>query len=119
MSNQTSIAPLVITQIDPGSEALLTLSQAAAELPRRRKGKKPSLSCMYRWTTTGCRGVVLESIQVGGTRATSREALARFMHRLSLPPEQRGGIAPVPSLRSSGRRLRDSQRAAGEEARGA
>jgi len=70
--------------IDPNSEHLISLTDAARLLPARRKGKKPHVSCVYRWTVTGCRGVVLESIQVGGTRCTSREALGRFFEALTL-----------------------------------
>jgi hypothetical protein len=68
--------------IDSSCESLLTLAQAAAELPRRR-GRKTNLSTLYRWTQAGCRGVQLESIQIGGTRCTSREALQRFFEALS------------------------------------
>jgi hypothetical protein len=48
---------------------------------------------MYRWTRVGCRGVVLESLNVGATRCTSREAVARFISRLSVPqaPPQEPG----------------------------
>lgn len=69
--------------IDPNSESLLSLAEAAKTLPARRAGKRPHVSCLYRWTTSGCKGVVLESLQVGGTRCTSREALARFFERLT------------------------------------
>lgn len=69
--------------IDPNTETLLTLTEAAKSLPPRRRGKRPHVSCLYRWTTTGCKGVVLESLQCGGTRVTSREALARFFRRLT------------------------------------
>ena len=69
--------------IDPNAETLLSLTQAAKTLPARRAGKRPHTSCVYRWTKGGCKGVVLESIQVGGTRCTSREALARFFERLT------------------------------------
>jgi hypothetical protein len=69
--------------IDPIAEELISLRDAARLLPGRRRGKKPSISCLYRWTTAGCRGVVLESVNVGGTRCTSRQALARFIARLS------------------------------------
>ena len=64
--------------IDNANEEILTLAQAAAELPRRRRGRKTHVSTLYRWTVSGCRGVILESIQIGATRATSREALQRF-----------------------------------------
>ena len=69
--------------IDSVSESLLCLSQAAEELPRRRRGKKTHISTLYRWATSGCRGVRLETIQVGATCCTSREALQRFFERLS------------------------------------
>ena len=97
--------------IDPLSETLISLAQAADDLPRRRRGRKPHVSCLYRWTTAGCRGVVLESLQVGGTRCTSREALARFIERLSRAGP--AGDEPVtpPGHRSPARRLRDSERA--------
>jgi hypothetical protein len=69
--------------INPNVESLVALSDVCNLLPPRRGGKKPHVSCIYRWTTAGCRGEILESIQVGGTRCTSREALARFFERLS------------------------------------
>jgi hypothetical protein len=71
--------------IDIMGEALISLHEATRLLPARRRGKKPHVSCLYRWTTAGCRGVILESVCVGGTRCTSREALARFIERLSSP----------------------------------
>ncbi len=69
--------------IDPNQETLLSLTKAANSLPARRRGKRPHVSCLYRWTTSGCKGVILESIQVGGTRCTSKEALARFFEALT------------------------------------
>lgn len=67
-------------------EELLSLSGAAAILPRRRGGRKVHTATLYRWTVNGLRGVVLESLQVGGTRCTSREALERFFERLNRVP---------------------------------
>jgi hypothetical protein len=83
--------------IDTTTETVLSLAQAADELPRRRRGRKTHVSTLYRWTQSGCRGVRLEYIQCGATRCTSREALQRFFERLS-------GIAPglpTPPLRRS------------------
>lgn len=73
----------------PISEDLFSLPEAAKLLPRRRLGRKPHPSCLYRWTTAGFKGVILESVQVGGTRCTSREALDRFFARLSRAPTSR------------------------------
>jgi hypothetical protein len=69
--------------IDPNSESLISLAEAVKLLPLRRGGKPVHISCACRWSTTGCRGVILESIQIGGTRCTSREALARFFRALT------------------------------------
>ncbi|MBN2025123.1 MAG: DUF1580 domain-containing protein [Pirellulales bacterium] len=73
-------------------------------LPARRAGKRPHVSCLYRWSTAGCKGEVLETLQVGGTRCTSREALARFFRRLSrgLPADR-----PETPLRHARRRRRE------------
>jgi hypothetical protein len=92
--------------IDPNSESLISLSEAARHLPRRRAGKRPHVSCIYRWTTSGCRGVVLESVQVGGTRCTSKEALARFFRRLT-----QGGAADAPTVRTCAQRQRAAEKA--------
>ena len=87
--------------IDPLSEKVVSLAHAAKLLPRRRGGKRPHVSCIYRWTTAGCRGVILESIQVGGTRCTSREALARFFAALT-----HGDRRGAPAARSVAARQR-------------
>ena len=87
--------------IDPLTEALISLTDAAKLLPARRGGKRPNVSCLYRWTVSGCRGVVLESTQVGGTRCTSREALGRFFERLTADQQGR----PI-SVRTSAARER-------------
>ena len=70
--------------IDLGHEELITLTDAAGRLPRRRMGQKPHIATLYRWSTRGVRGVVLETVQVGGTRCTSVEALQRFIESLSI-----------------------------------
>lgn len=75
--------------IDSTIETVISLADAAKELPRRRRGRRTHISCIYRWSTVGCRGVVLETLQVGGTRCTSREALQRFFERLSQPVQVR------------------------------
>lgn len=69
--------------IDILNEQVLSLTEAAKLIPRRRAGKKCSVSCLYRWTVSGCKGVILESLQCGGTRVTSREALSRMFAALS------------------------------------
>ena len=73
--------------IDISRESMISLSEAAKSLPRRRAGRKPNIATLYRWTTVGCRGVVLEFLQIGGTRCTSREAMQRFFDALTAAAE--------------------------------
>lgn len=69
--------------IDLENETVLSLTEAAKQLPRRRAGKRPHVATLYRWANRGLRGIQLETIQVGGTLCTSAEALQRFFERLS------------------------------------
>src|SRR5262245_3868079 len=71
--------------IDATTASVISLADATNELSRLRAGRKAHVSCLYRWSTSGLQGVVLETIQVGGTRCTSREALQRFFEALSQP----------------------------------
>lgn len=65
--------------IDPLQDPLIPLGEAAEIFPRRRRGKKPHVNCIKRYCTEGFRGVVLESIQAGATRATTARAVAEFL----------------------------------------
>jgi hypothetical protein len=97
--------------IDSASETLITLADAAKLIPRRRRGRKTHVSTLFRWTTIGCRGVRLESLQCGGTRCTSREAMQRFFESLS---QQRqvgavgGQAGPIATRRTHAQRQRQS-----------
>ena len=81
--------------IDTLTETVVSLTEAAKLLPCRRGGKRIHLSCLYRWTVSGCKGVVLESVQIGGTRCTSREALSRFFTRLTAVVNLGSGVPPA------------------------
>ncbi|NQT14426.1 MAG: DUF1580 domain-containing protein [Planctomycetes bacterium] len=69
--------------IDIQNEQVVTLTQATRHLPKRRKGRRPAVSTLFRWAQDGVRGVHLETLQVGGTRCTSLEALQRFFEQLT------------------------------------
>src|SRR5512140_3760075 len=69
--------------IELATESLIPLRQVPELLPRRPNGKKVHISAVYRWTTHGIRGGVLESIPIGGTTYTSTEALQRFAELLA------------------------------------
>jgi hypothetical protein len=82
--------------IDVELESLLTFREARKLPILRRDGRQPDLATLYRWSSVGCRGVVLDSCQLGSTRMTSREAIVRFITALS-------DRAPVSSRPSAGR----------------
>jgi Protein of unknown function (DUF1580) len=103
--------------IDSTTETIISLADAAKELPRRRRGRRVHVSCVYRWSSVGCKGVVLETIQVGGTRCTSREALQRFFESLSQPVQVRTGVGGQPGLSVGRRTVAQRQRQAEEAGR--
>jgi hypothetical protein len=72
--------------IDPISEQLLSLSQAAKRLPHLRKDRPIAPSTLWRWASAGLRGVKLETVKVGGATCTSVEALSRFLAALNNQP---------------------------------
>jgi Protein of unknown function (DUF1580) len=90
--------------IDPATEQVISLTEATKLpfFPARRGGKRLHLSCIYRWTVTGCRGVILESIQIGGTRCTSLQACLRFVERLTQTtgPQQPAAMPRTPTQRN-------------------
>src|SRR4051812_6611550 len=78
--------------IDPLKEDLIWPTEATKLYPRGPGGKKRHVSQVYRDMKVGHRGIVLESIRTPKL-ATSREAVARFFHRLT---EASGPAQPAP-----------------------
>lgn len=62
---------------------LVPLRDVPRLLPARPSGKRVHISAVYRWVQRGVRGVRLETIRVGGTTYTSREALQSFAEELT------------------------------------
>lgn len=91
--------------IDPLSDDLLSLPQAAALFPRRRGGSKVSTSTLWRWYARGSRGVRLEVARIGGQVYTTRDAIRDFITARSV-----GGGAPVPQAPSPSTRSRRAVR---------
>jgi hypothetical protein len=92
--------------IDFASEKVITLTHATRILPQRREGKRPNIATLYRWSIRGVKGVVLETIQIGGSRCTSIEALQRFFERLS---QQSQGLPLAPAPMSPSARIRNER----------
>jgi hypothetical protein len=89
----------MVSMVDITNETLIPLREAPGHLPKRPNGKRLHVSACYRWITRGVRGVVLESIRIGGTTYTSLEALQRFGDRLSSAPLPDHDKAPAPQSR--------------------
>jgi hypothetical protein len=92
--------------IDTIVEEVRPLAQAAKWVPRRRGDRPTHVTTLYRWKAEG-----LETIRVGGSVCTSREALQRFYERQTQASNSNGPAAP---RRSVGKRQRQSE-AAGRE----
>jgi hypothetical protein len=91
--------------IDPFTECVGTFGKLARLLPHVRGDRPVHPNTLRRWAFTGRRGVKLETIVIGGSTCTSREALARFFERLT-DSEQ-----PVPPpLRDAGLQDRVEER---------
>src|SRR5262245_59625295 len=60
--------------IDIATETVVTLSDACAYLPPRRRGRMVHTSTIWRWAHSGLRGHRLEVIKIGGHTCTSLEA---------------------------------------------
>jgi hypothetical protein len=87
--------------IDPENESPISLSDAAKSLPGR-----PNVTTIWRWRSRGIAGVRLETLCVGGRTYTTREALARFLERVTAAKSGQ----PIPS-RSNRQRERDRSEA--------
>jgi len=65
--------------IDLSSETPLFFADVPQYLPKHpRSGKRVHVNAVYRWHRVGVAGVRLEAISIGGTLATSVQALQRF-----------------------------------------
>jgi hypothetical protein len=71
------------------AERILTIREAVEELPCLCGGKQVHRNTIYGWMKRGAGGVRLESLKVGRTTVTSREALQRFAEREYSPPPDR------------------------------
>src|SRR5688572_19620265 len=93
---------------DPLREQPLTFAQASKLdiIPQRRRGRPLHPSCIARWASQGLDGVRLEALKVGRTWCTSREALARFFHRLTASARRE----PSPTSPASNRQHHDAER---------
>lgn len=69
--------------IDLTREAPITLNDAVKLFPKNARGKHVHASQLYRYASRGLRGVVLETVQAGAKKCTTRAAVFRFFERLT------------------------------------
>jgi hypothetical protein len=93
--------------IDPHSERIVTLTEAAKLLPSR-----PNVATLWRWRTAGIRGVKLETMMIGGRRVTSREKLDTFFARVTAAAD--GEPVRVETPRQRERQIQRAERRAEE-----
>jgi hypothetical protein len=100
--------------LNPNDTTLYALADWPGKLPKRRGGRKVHMSTMHRWATVGCRGHILKTVSVGGTKCTSAAKLCEFFAALSSRP------LPQSKPRTCRQRQRDIERAEREcDSRGA
>ena len=96
--------------IDIETETLVPLGDVPNIVPRGPHGKPIHVSVAYRWSQKGLHGVRLETVQYGGRRMTSREAISRFVKRLSEKAGLAGG-SDAPPVRTPAARRRGHEKA--------
>ena len=103
--------------IDIQTETIVSLTEAAQRLPSRRAGKRVNVSTLWRWATSGSKGIRLETVRIGASRYTSMEAIQRFSDALSRRAETQTDSpsffdsSPLGRARSAPQRQRASENA--------
>jgi hypothetical protein len=105
--------------IDLLNEQTMGLGEAARRLPRGRRGRPVTLSCLVRWVLEGVKSpagevVKLEAVRLGGRWVTSAEALQRFAERLTPNTGDGKAQALAKTPRPPTKRQKASERAAAE-----
>jgi len=89
--------------IDLTKEQLITFKEATRILPKRPNGRHLHISAIYRWATKGTRGIVLESLRLGGRSYTTIQALQRYGDRLASAGKE--SVSNTPRFRSRTREV--------------
>lgn len=87
--------------IDIANEHLVTFSELARSLPRRRGDRPVHVATIHRWRSRGLKGIRLEAIRIGGAWHSSREAFSRFADRLTAQVEAAEATLPATTSRRS------------------
>lgn len=74
--------------IQVSNEELIKLSFAPAYI-EELSGNRVHVATLYRWRSKGIAGVRLETIDIGGSPFTSKEALSRFFQQSTAAKQNR------------------------------
>lgn len=86
--------------IDLTRETPLPFRDACEHVPRRRRGRKLHVATLYRWWKQGLHGVHLEVVSLGGSPATTAEALHRFFVAVAAAKSPHAAAqTPLPAAR--------------------
>jgi len=96
--------------IDTTKEEPISLEQAARLVGHARGETRVSRQTLYRWASSGLRGVRLETVQVGGKKSTSREALDRFFRALTMASDPATNTSVQATDGPAATRSRDGKR---------
>lgn len=88
----------------PSLADLIPLRTLAAQLPRRRAGKKTHVAAVYRLTERGLHGVRLRFVQVGDTRCSTLAWVNEFFAALTARSESANAPAAPASRTPASRR---------------
>jgi hypothetical protein len=83
--------------INPHRDTLISIAQASKIFPSIN-GKSKSIKSIYRYTTTGVRGVVLDSYVNGNAVCTTADAVKEFLAKVAA---KRSGNSPSVSRQES------------------
>jgi hypothetical protein len=96
-------APVIATADSPALDYLIPLNELAAQLPRRRGGRKTHVATLYRWTDRGIRGQRLRYVQCGSVRCSTVAWVHQFFAALTAAPTT-PAAAPLAGRTSAARR---------------
>jgi len=95
-------------RIDLTTETPISLKDAARHPLLKRDGRAVHISAIYRWIGQGIDGVKLETFRRPSGVATTREAIERFIRRLSGAPEAQAPSARRQQIASANRQLEEA-----------
>lgn len=84
--------------VDPLSQPVLSLQQAAAQLPAI-DGQRPGPDTVRKWCCRGVRGIRLDHARVGRRIVTTEEAIRRFLTELTRTSAGSETAKPRPAVR--------------------